>query len=250
MGPTLKLWLRLRDHLSDDLFGGPKCVKLSHVINLQKGGTLPVVLALMAWQGCYTTTAWVYAALHGSYGLIWLMKDLCFPDPSWQRRVTLGGAGSALLLVLGPYWVAPVILVTQRVEAPPWLLALATLIYALGVTLMMAADAQKYFTRRARGGLITDGLFQRTRNPNYLGEMMLYGAFALLAGHWLPWAILAWVWLGLFLPNMLRKDASMSRYPEFAAYRARTGLLLPRLRRPAISATDDARPLPDGGLSS
>ena len=31
---------------------------------------------------------------------------------------------------------------------------------------------------RAKKGLITDGLFSRCRNPNYLGEMMIYGAFA------------------------------------------------------------------------
>ena len=37
---------------------------------------------------------------------------------------------------------------------------------------------QKYFVLRARRGLITDGLFSRCRNPNYLGEMMIYGSFA------------------------------------------------------------------------
>ena len=84
---------------------------------------------------------------------------------------------------------------------------------------------------RARRGLIVDGFFARTRNPNYLGEMMIYSSFAVVAGHWLPWVVLVWVWLFLFVPNMLRKDASMARYPEWAAYRARTGLLLPRLGR-------------------
>jgi steroid 5-alpha reductase family enzyme len=63
------------------------------------------------------------------------------------------------------------------------------------------------------------------RHPNYLGEMMLYGSFALLAQHWAPWVVLAWVWLGVFVPNMLRKEASMSRYPEWAAYKACSGFL-------------------------
>lgn len=250
MHPLLTRWIRLRDHLSTDLFGGPRPLKLAHVINAQKGGTLPFVLALMWCFGCDTPTAWTYAALHGSYGLIWLMKDLSFPDPGWQRRVTIGGAASALGLVLLPYWLAPVIITAQRVEAPTWLLAAATLVYAVGVSLMLAADAQKYYTLAARRGLITTGLFSRTRNPNYLGEMMVYGSFAALSMHWAPWAVLAWVWLGLFLPNMLQKDASMSRYPEFAAWRARTGLLLPRLGRPAEAASHDARTLPGGGLSS
>ena len=66
------------------------------------------------------------------------------------------------------------------------------------------------------------------RHPNYLGEMMIYGSFALLVWHWLPWLVLAWVWLGLFAVNMMNKEASLSRYPEWAAYRQRTGWLLPR----------------------
>jgi hypothetical protein len=53
--------------------------------------------------------------------------------------------------------------------------------------------------------------------------------------------VLAWVWLGVFLPNMLRKDASMARYPEWAAYRARTWLLLPRFgARTALESSDES----------
>ena len=70
------------------------------------------------------------------------------------------------------------------------------------------------------------------RHPNYLGEMVLYGSFAVVAGHWIPWLVPAWVWLALFVPNMLGKEASMSRYPEWAAYKARTGMLLPAASPP------------------
>jgi protein-S-isoprenylcysteine O-methyltransferase Ste14 len=57
--------------------------------------------------------------------------------------------------------------------------------------------------------------------------MMLYGAYALIVQHWIPWLILAWVWGGIFSVNMLMKEASMSRYPAWEAYKARTGMLLP-----------------------
>lgn len=231
MPALLDRYLRLRDFLTEDFLGGPKALKLAWAINLQKAGTLPFVLALMAWYDVWTTTAWVYLALHGSYGLIWLLKDRLFPDPSWEKRITFGGALNAWLLVLGPYWIAPWLIVSQKIEQPPAVLGGAVLLYAVGVVLMAGADAQKYFVLRARPGLIVDGFFARTRNPNYLGEMMLYASFALLAGHWLPWLVLLWVWGGVFLPNMLRKDARMARHPEWPAYRARTGLLLPRLRR-------------------
>jgi protein-S-isoprenylcysteine O-methyltransferase Ste14 len=229
MRPWLTRYLKLRDYLTDDFLGGPKPVKFAWAINLQKGGTLLFVLALMAAFDVWNATAWTYLGLHGSYGLIWLLKEAVFPDPAWQKRITLGGALNAWLFVLGPYWLAPLLLIVLRIEQPPAVLGVAIVLYAFGVALMVGADAQKYFVLRARRGLIVDGFFARTRNPNYLGEMMIYASFALVAGHWLPWLVLAWVWLGVFVPNMLRKDASMARYPEWAEYKARTGLLLPRL---------------------
>jgi hypothetical protein len=46
-------------------------------------------------------------------------------------------------------------------------------------------------------------------------------------------------WLLFFLRNMRRKDKSMSRHPEFAAYKDRTGMLLPSLgiRGTALAST-------------
>jgi protein-S-isoprenylcysteine O-methyltransferase Ste14 len=236
----LDRWLKLRDYLSEDFLGGPKAIKLAWSVNLQKGGTLPFVLALMFAFDNFTATAWTYAALHGSYGLLWLLKDAVFPDPSWEKKVTVGSALNSWLLVLGLYWLAPVLLITSRHEASPRTLAICTIVYAIGVVLMMGSDAQKHFVLKAKKGLITDGFFARVRHPNYLGEMMLYGSFAALSGHWIPWAVLAWVWTGLFLPNMLRKERSMSRYPEWAAYKARSGFLLPNL-----SVTPAASELPN-----
>ncbi len=230
---ALDRWLKARDWLSDDAFGGPKVLKAAWVINLQKGGTLPFVLALMWAYDCWTPTAWTYAALHGSYGLCWLLKDAVFPDPNWEKRVTFGGAFFMWAGTLGLYWIAPVLVVTRRIEVPSWHLALATLGYVLGVVLMMGSDAQKYFTLKVKRGLITDGFFSRVRNPNYLGEMLLYGSFGSLAVHWAPTLVLVFVWSAVFLPNMLRKERSMARYPEWPSYLRRSGLLLPRLIRRA-----------------
>jgi protein-S-isoprenylcysteine O-methyltransferase Ste14 len=80
-----------------------------------------------------------------------------------------------------------------------------------------------------RKGLIKEGLFSRSRNPNYLGEILIYTGYAILSCHWLPFLVLAgWVF-GFFVRNMLAKDRSMSRYPDFAEYKGRTGLLIPKL---------------------
>lgn len=223
---------RLTDALVNDFGGGPRLWKLAWVVNFQKGGTFLFLGALMAWYGNTSTAAWVYLALHGSYGLIWLIKDACFPDPSWQRRVTLGGGLAAFGLVLGPYWAFGWLLISGRsrpdypLPEPAWFCLCITLCL-VGAVLMIAADAQKFYTLRLRRGLITDGAHRYIRHPNYLGEMMVYGSFALLVWHWFPALVLAWVWLGLFAVNMAMKEASMSRYPEWAAYKRRTWWLIP-----------------------
>ena len=46
---------------------------------------------------------------------------------------------------------------------------------------MIQLDAQKYYVLQIQKGLITNGMFAYVRHPNYLGEMMIYLSFALLA---------------------------------------------------------------------
>ncbi len=244
--PFVAAWSRISRHLSQDFLGGPRVLKFAWVIDVQKGATLLFVGALMLAYRNFSTVAWVYLALHGTYGLCWILKDVAFPDPSWQRRITFGGAFMSVAMVLGPYWLFPFLLVSGVLgpRAGPGLplLALCIGLHTLGVAVMLSADCQKYFTLRLRRGLIDDGMFRTTRNPNYLGEMMVYGSYALLVGHWIPWAVLAWVWLGIFLPNMLNKDASLSRYPGWAAYKARSGLLIPRVFPAAAPHPPEAVP--------
>lgn len=73
-------------------------------------------------------------------------------------------------------------------------------------------------------------MFALTRNPNYLGEILMYAAFNLLAPHWLPWVASGVIWMQLFLVNTLRKDRSLSRYPGHTEWVRQTALLLPSLR--------------------
>jgi Protein of unknown function (DUF1295) len=157
-------------------------MKVISYINWHKALVPPVVVALMWYFDNWTTEAFLYLSLHGTYSVLWLTKESLYPDRRFQDPQ--------------PLWIG--------------------------------GDAQKYYTLRLRPGLIDDGLFARTRNPNYLGEILIYTAFAGLSWHWLPFVVLgAWVF-GFFLRNMLAKDKSLARHPGFAAYKARSGLLLPR----------------------
>ena len=172
--------------------------------------------------------------MHGSYGLVWILKDTAFPDPNWQVKITLGAGLNAFTFVLGLYWVFGWLLIsgTSQPKCPlpdaMWF-SLCITRCMLGSVIMIAADAQKFFTLRVKRGLITDGMHRWVRHPNYLGEMMIYASFAMMAWHWFPVLVLAWVWLGLFAVNMVMKEASMSRYPEWAAYKKRSWWLIPFL---------------------
>ncbi len=227
----LARWAAVVAYLSEDLFGGPRVLKFAWVINFQKGATGLFVLALMWAYDNWSIDAWVYLALHGSYGVLWCLKHLAFPDPGWEKRITLAGAVMAWAGVLGPYWVAPFLLVSgvlgPRPGASAPLIAGCIALYVFGVVLMMCADCQKYFTLKYRRGLIDEGMFKVVRHTNYVGEMMLYASFALLVRHWVPWAILATVWIVVFAKNIMMKEVSLSRYPGFAAYKKRSGLLVP-----------------------
>ena len=225
---------KFTDYLSKDFLGGPRPWKFAWIINFQKGGSF-FFLGFLIWYYQNTSTAaWIYLALHGGYGLVWLIKDLTFPDPNWQIKITIGAGINAFAAVLGLYWVFGWLLISrssQPVYPLPeavWF-ALCISLCLLGSVIMIAADAQKFFTLRLQRGLITDGMHRWVRHPNYLGEMMIYGSFAMLVWHWFPVLVLAWVWLGLFAVNMVMKEASMSRYPDWAAYKKRSWWLVPFL---------------------
>jgi protein-S-isoprenylcysteine O-methyltransferase Ste14 len=202
-------------------------MKAKHPINVHKGLTAPVILAMMAIYHNFSTGPWIYLALHGSYGFLWLLKDRIYPDKRWEAPLSLG-LGISTFVFLGAYWVAPWLLISQGVQPSNAILAIAIFLNLLGVFLHYTSDAQKYFTLKYQPGLITEGFFARCRNTNYLGELLIYGSFALLSRHWIPWLILAVFALGVFLPGMRQKDQSLSRYPEFESYKLQSGFFLPK----------------------
>ena len=223
---------RVIHYLMNDFGGGRRWLKLAWVINFQKLSTIPLLGILMFKYHNFTAAACIYTAMQSSYGLVWIIKDLAFPDPAFQKPATFGAAVASLITVLGWYWLFGWLLIsrtaTPRYPLPDcaWF-SLCISLCILGCAIMIASDAQKYFTLRLKRGLITDGMFRFIRHPNYLGEMTVYGSFALMVWHWLPAVVLAWVWGGLFAVNMTLKEASMSRYAEWTYYKRHSWWLLP-----------------------
>ncbi|RHZ11372.1 hypothetical protein DYB26_008360 [Aphanomyces astaci] len=247
----IKYLCPFKKYVTLDLIGGPRPLQFRYYINMQKGATFFFVLACMAYYDNWSWTAHVYLAStlcfvlsiyqhpsvdHGIYGFIWLLKDITVPDATWQVYLTIPSAIVAVV-GLGIYWVAGYIVVAHRVEASPSLGAVCIMMNTLGSTLMLAADTQKYFALKYKKGLISyvvtkmlschhmnghhfarrDGWVTWSRNTNYLGEMMLYLSFALLANHWIPYAWLAF-------------NAHKRTFQEGGdAYMAKAGFLLPNV---------------------
>jgi len=206
-------------------------VKQKHFIDSHKGATSVFVLLLMAQYDYWSSaTAWTYFAIHGGYGIMWVIKSLSFPDKQWEQRCGVG-YGLYIWSGLSLYWITPWLIVSQEIEAPPWALGCIIAMYGLGVFFHFASDMQKHISLQLRPGLITEGLWARSRNPNYFGELLIYLSFALLAMRlmWVPLIVLGLFIAAVWIPNMLKKDRSLSRYPEFAEYKSRSKLIIPFL---------------------
>ena len=203
-------------------------IKIKHSINLHKGTTLIFILVLMIAYQNFTLGPWIYLALHGTYGILWLLKDRIYPDKQWEEEIPVIQS-IMMFVIIGLYWVAPYILISSGTEPPIPLVAAAICLNIFGVFLHYSSDAQKYYTLKYKPGLITEGFFARCRNTNYLGEMFIYISFAMLAQHWLPFLILGGFFALIFIPNILKKDKSLSRYLEFTEDKTNSGLIIPQL---------------------
>lgn len=203
-------------------------MKISTFINLHKILVTPIVLALMWYFNNWSVEAFVYLAMHGTYTALWIVKHYLFGDRRFDQKQPFWVGLIFIFLPLAGYYAAPYLLISRHIELQPYMFGFILFLYTMGIFLHYVSDAQKYYTLQLRQGLITDGLFSRTRNPNYLGEIMIYGAYALMTMHWLPYLILAgWVF-GFFLRNMRSKDRSLARYPEFKDYKTKSSLLFPK----------------------
>lgn len=205
-------------------------MKQKFFIDSHKGITFLAILGMIAyfhqWQN---TTALVYLALHGTYGLLWVLKSRIFPDKQWEDARSLW-YGLYIWAGLSLYWITPFLITSRSTSTPNWLLAACISIFTFGIFLHFVADMQKYIELKFNPGqLITDGLLFKVRNINYFGEFLIYLGFGLLAMHWLP-ILVIFLFIGIiWIPNMLKKDKSLSRYPGFIDYKRKTKLFIPFL---------------------
>lgn len=135
---------------------------------------------------------------------------------NWSRfarrvRVPLGFAFAALYL-----WLA----------RPVWqsmLFGLALIMPGLLIRALASGHVRK------NEQLATTGPYAYTRNPLYLGSLVMAVGFAVAARSWWIGAVLAVMFLAIYVPVIRAEEAFLrSHFPEFEEYARQVPLLLPR----------------------
>jgi protein-S-isoprenylcysteine O-methyltransferase Ste14 len=136
---------------------------------------------------------------------------------TWARiarriRVPLGFAFTALYL-----WLAMPTAISIQI-------GLALIIPGLAIRALASGHVQK------NERLTTSGPYAYTRNPLYLGSLILAVGFAISARNWWIGAGLVLMFLAIYLP-VIRGEEEFLRehFPEFAEYARQVPRLLPRL---------------------
>jgi len=205
-----------------------------HFIDIHKGATAPFILLLMflfdKWDNL---NIWIYFGLHGSYGIMWVLKSKIFPDNSWEKPCSIW-YGLYIWSGLSLYWISPLIIITGYFNnniplvSSPYYLGFCIFLFSLGVFFHFSSDMQKHsYMKLKPGSLITNGMMKQCRNTNYFGELLIYLGFSLLAQHWIPLLALFLFIIIIWIPNMRRKEHSLSRYKEFENYKNNSSFIFP-----------------------
>ena len=85
---------------------------------------------------------------------------------------------------------------------------------------------------RKNEALATAGPYAYTRNPLYLGSLLMGVGFAVAARSWWVGVALVVMFLAIYLPVIRDEEAFLRRtFPEFEEYARRVPRMLPRLTR-------------------
>ena len=206
-------------------------MKQKHYIDFHKGATFLYILALIYFfnndSNSDNINIFIYLALHGTYGILWILKSNIFPDKQWESKCSIW-YGLLIWFGLSLYWIAPYIIINHNIQSPNWYIAMCISMYVLGIFLHFTSDMQKFIQLyHTPNNLITDVMFSKIRNINYLGELLIYLGFSLLAMHWLPIVSLLFFVIIIWIPNMVKKDKSLSKYENFGEYKKNTNIFFP-----------------------
>lgn len=132
-----------------------------------------------------------------------------------------------------------------------WLTVVGIVVWLLGMTIEIVADAQKSAFRADpsnKDEFIRTGLWSRSRHPNYFGEIVIWVGVFLTAAP----VLAGWQWVAILSPLFVillltrvsgiplleaRAEKKWGDRADYVEYRENTPALIPRLTRPAVRET-------------
>jgi len=121
---------------------------------------------------------------------------------------------------------------------PTWKTMLLSLLLVVP-GLWLRAYAAGYVRKNAE--LTFTGPYAYTRNPLYLGSMMIAFGFAAAAASWVILVALAILFAAIYVPTILSEEAYLrEHFAGFDAYAAKVPRLLPRLTPASFPANENA----------
>ena len=199
-------------------------------INWAKAITIALICILILLFGINGQRQILYACMHISYCLWWLIEQKIYPDRRQQIFTEKVGAGGfiAALLIVGVFYTLPAFLAfTNPTDLSLITTAIAIPLFYFGSLINTAADIQKSTAKTAGVGLVRTGVWSGVRHVNYTGDLMRYLSFSVVAGS--IWAFLVPLSiLLLYIQRIQVKEASMRmKYKDFKDYKLKSFRLIP-----------------------
>ena len=199
-------------------------------INWAKAVTIALIFILISFFGIDGQRQILYACMHISYCLWWLIEQKIYPDRCNQiftEKVDLGGFTGALLIV-GVFYTLPAFFAfTNPADLSILATAIAIPLFYFGSLINTAADIQKATEKSVGTGLVRTGIWRSIRHVNYTGDLLRYISFSVVAGS--LWAFLVPLSIFiLYIQRIREKEVSMKmKYQDFPEYKSKSFRLIP-----------------------
>ena len=206
---------------------GPKIFPVHIIVNIQKGSTLIIMYLLMLYLKNFSKGSYIYLSLHGSYGVIWVIKDMIFPDKSMHIKTCFLPA-CALISLLFLYWcIGFEMIFGLGIQDPSNVrIFICYFFYSFGLVFMLCTDLQKFVILKYEKVLVNSFFLAWNRNTNFLGEILIYFSFAFIVGRIECYLLLIFVWCTFFVGRIYLKEKSLQKKDGYDSYCKNSYLIL------------------------